>query len=437
MPNKFDVINREHLLLAAAQLDTLKKLNWSEYYVFVTESAKSYPFKQLVRVAFEIALNRKVDNNYFLSDHYTRQIIRERFGYTVEKSSSVPAFFNKEFLFKFLDYAGKPYRSGNLGDQEAGQLIRKEIFEKSNFWAEISVIDDFVAEPDNYWQRMGKYEDYSWTKIYRSADKGKKIFFTVGVSSGEQALVYKLDRYHSSSINENKLTPEQDRIFCDKVEPVERHRNPIPFSEVDIYDWTSLAEVTKNFIQRFANLYDEVIELVWGNTHLTQRPPDMLFQHPVPPMKSKARVSGRRQYDGNADYDAMHKQNKEIGEAGEQLVIRTERKRLSDEGRTELADKVRKVLDWEGYDILSYQKDGTELYIEVKTTVGHADRRFFMSSNEKKHMEDNKDQYWLYRIYNFSVSDRNGDYFILKGDFSRQVTFEPSCYEVSFVTDTD
>ena len=113
MANKFDVLTREHLLAATAQLDALEKLNWSEYYVLVTEKAKLYPFNQLVKTALEIALDRKPDRNYFQSNDNYRGNISERFGYVIEKSVSQLSFFGKEQLYTFLEYAGQKYRQDN------------------------------------------------------------------------------------------------------------------------------------------------------------------------------------------------------------------------------------------------------------------------------------------------------------------------------------
>ena len=75
-----------------------------------------------------------------------------------------------------------------------------------------------------------------------------------------------------------------------------------------------------------------------------------------------------------------------MGLAGERLVLGLERQRLIADGRPDLAERVVHVAvvegDAAGYDIRSYEHDGTPRLIEVKTTRGAATAAFFVSPNE-------------------------------------------------------
>jgi len=76
-----------------------------------------------------------------------------------------------------------------------------------------------------------------------------------------------------------------------------------------------------------------------------------------------------------------------IGLAGERLVYDRERKKLTDGGRSDLAQKVRLVSEdgtGDGYDLLSFDIDDGELHIEVKTTVRSHDQDFgfWLTDNE-------------------------------------------------------
>ena len=91
---------------------------------------------------------------------------------------------------------------------------------------------------------------------------------------------------------------------------------------------------------------------------------------------------------------------REVGDAGESFVYRRERKRLHNAGRRDLAGKV----DWisqsavgKGYDIKSFEVDGTSKFIEVKATIGKS-ATFFMSSNEWKVATRLRGNYWIYRV---------------------------------------
>jgi hypothetical protein len=69
--------------------------------------------------------------------------------------------------------------------------------------------------------------------------------------------------------------------------------------------------------------------------------------------------------------------NRELGKAGEEFVLEVERKSLTKMERPDLARKIRWVSaedgDGAGYDILSFEPNGRERLIEVKTTNGAAD----------------------------------------------------------------
>ncbi len=100
------------------------------------------------------------------------------------------------------------------------------------------------------------------------------------------------------------------------------------------------------------------------------------------------------------EFKQLYERQLEIGVRGEEIVLNHERKRLRAAGRKDLAENV----DWIsprqpflGYDILSYEVDGTVKYIEVKSTTG-AGRRFPMSANEWNVATTKKDRYYILRV---------------------------------------
>lgn len=98
--------------------------------------------------------------------------------------------------------------------------------------------------------------------------------------------------------------------------------------------------------------------------------------------------------------------NRALGREGEELVLSYERRRLIAGGRQDLADK----LEWTseerghgaGYDIASFELDGRERLIEVKTTNGSALTPFYLSENEWAFSEERPDAFRLLRLYNFN-----------------------------------
>ena len=97
--------------------------------------------------------------------------------------------------------------------------------------------------------------------------------------------------------------------------------------------------------------------------------------------------------------------NRSLGLKGEELVLHHERQRLSDAGRTDLARKVEWTSqergDGAGYDIRSFELNGADRLIEVKTTNGAALTPFFLSENERAFSEERPDAFTLLRLYSF------------------------------------
>ena len=105
-----------------------------------------------------------------------------------------------------------------------------------------------------------------------------------------------------------------------------------------------------------------------------------------------------------ADYVLRQKENTRLGAAGEQWVFAFEKKRLIAAGRKDLAKKVEWVAqkdDSKGYDILSFDEEGNELFIEVKTTNGGVQTPFYLTASEMAVSSNNASKYRLYRIYDF------------------------------------
>ena len=99
----------------------------------------------------------------------------------------------------------------------------------------------------------------------------------------------------------------------------------------------------------------------------------------------------------------------EIGELGEKFVIEYEKRRLKREGREDLSEKVKQVSlvnVGAGYDILSFDKEGTVRFVEVKTTTGDGSQ-FQLTANEYKVAKLKQKSYWIYfvRINNGTIPE--------------------------------
>lgn len=129
------------------------------------------------------------------------------------------------------------------------------------------------------------------------------------------------------------------------------------------------------------------------------------------------------------DYIGEAKKNQLVGTAGEEFVLLYERKRLED--IPDLADKIEHVSlrdDSLGYDIRSFERDGKERLIEVKTTTNDVDAPFFISSNELETANRYKENYLIYRVFNIKESPK---LVIVKSPFE-MLELEPVNYRVFF-----
>lgn len=133
------------------------------------------------------------------------------------------------------------------------------------------------------------------------------------------------------------------------------------------------------------------------------------------------------------DYLEREAQNLSLGLAGEAFVVQFEHWRLIELGQPRLADKVEHVSqskgDGLGYDVLSFDADGKERFVEVKTTTFGRDTPFFVSRGELALSHGAKEQFHLYRLFEFRKSPRLFD---LPGSLDQHCLLDPVTYRASF-----
>ena len=130
------------------------------------------------------------------------------------------------------------------------------------------------------------------------------------------------------------------------------------------------------------------------------------------------------------DYVAIDAANRSLGRAGEVAVVDLERERLHRVGLPALAAAVEHVSDTRGdglgYDVLSFEPDGREKFIEVKTTRLGIGWPMVISRNEVAFSQEEPDRFVLYRVYEFDQA-RPGLY-VLPGDVTRSCALAPETY---------
>jgi len=197
-----------------------------------------------------------------------------------------------------------------------------------------------------------------------------------------------------------------------------------------------LSEVVEERVAQARGLENLVRESVTKPADDKRAMPEDLLSILVPPPKSDrderksfVRETSRRAPLLSRNYLEMEARNRSLGSAGEKLVMEFEHKRLWTAGQKTLADRIEHVAakgqDYLGYDIASFETDGRERFIEVKTTRYGSLTPFFASRNEVAVSETIEDSYHLYRLFKFSAEPK---LFTLQGALRRSCQLDPVLY---------
>lgn len=134
------------------------------------------------------------------------------------------------------------------------------------------------------------------------------------------------------------------------------------------------------------------------------------------------------------DYLDREARNRSLGAAGEALVVAFEKYRLHIAGEKRLSEQVEHVAktkgDGLGYDVLSFETNGRERFIEVKTTAFGKETPFYISRNEVEFSKSFSNQFHLYRLFEFRRKPRMFD---LAGDVQRLCRLDAMNFIARFV----
>ena len=160
-------------------------------------------------------------------------------------------------------------------------------------------------------------------------------------------------------------------------------------------------------------------------------PPPTVSNAP-PPVEHTLLERILRKYDV-AERDAA---NRALGKAGEERALKHEVQSLTLAGRTDLAKKVQWTSETEGdgagYDIASFELDGSPRLIEVKTTNGWERSPFHISRNELAVAEERRDSWCLLRLWNFAKEPRA---FEIRPPLDAHVSLMATSYMASFASE--
>jgi hypothetical protein len=180
----------------------------------------------------------------------------------------------------------------------------------------------------------------------------------------------------------------------------------------------------------------------WAHRPLSSRPVDgmaeaaQLWVGPAPTLTNQPPPDELEQMLHIArkfDVAARDERNRALGKAGEKRVLKHERNTLTAAGREDLAQQIRWVSeedgDGAGYDIASFDADGRQRLIEVKTTNGWERTPFHISRNELAVADERREEWCLFRLWNFA---RTPKAFELRPPLDAHVSLTATSFQASF-----
>jgi hypothetical protein len=157
-------------------------------------------------------------------------------------------------------------------------------------------------------------------------------------------------------------------------------------------------------IERTHTLDGSALKLISGQP--TAGPVDLVLTSKIPRLLDPGNLyADRIPRAVRRNYTEMETRNTSLGLAGELSVLEFEDRRLREQGATKLANRIEHVSvnlgDGLGYDIHSFEADGRDKLIEVKTTTGSSSIPFFISRNELMVSRDHSDVFCLSRVFDY------------------------------------
>lgn len=362
----------------------------------------------------------------------------------IEPEEKIIEFFTKEDLEFFKLWQYKVYDPDNNEHVSAKNHLMDTVWEKSKYLGNeiIKKLDGFKLEARKSWSQRGWGEDsegvsyqaaifkpYTWIKIYRNSDNGKDIFFTFGIDAypETEAFIYKID---CQDKRDSKLSEEQIRL-CKSLIPTSAKWNEIDFEVLLNHTWESLIDTCVRFINQFLAHYDAIVASVWGKPIPPELFKNQLIKKEKPKDGFETIPETKKQFKGvEIDFQGKAKEQKDLGDAGEELVRIREIEFLKSKNLLTQAELVKIAKDGEGYDVYSFDENGQEKFIEVKTSTGDEYSPFYLSENEIAFMRLNVGSYCIYRVFNYSVENNFAEFFELSGDIESQLLMKPTQFQV-------
>jgi len=330
--------------------------------------------------------------------------------------------------------------------QEEG-MLSSDILREDNLLKELTILK--VGQGTNFsiTDQEGKQIDKLWDQIFSDTSTGNSDWTIEEVKSI-------VDDYFSMLSDELSNNPynksEHNRSLRELLS--NRSRGSIEFKHANIsavlielgfpyidgykprYNYqSSLFEFIQDYLESNQEFINQAL-LVENDDPTPQYKPDesILNSRTDPPKQSlpkKKQIHWKNKKGTKKNYQDVEGKNEKLGIDGEKFIVDHEKVRLKVAGRSDLAEKVEHVSqtkgDGLGYDVLSFNEDGSEMWIEVKTTRSGKFYPFLISQNEVQCSIDNPQEFYLYRVFNFRKDPK---FYVLHGSLEELCELVPTTF---------
>ncbi|TOA10961.1 DUF3427 domain-containing protein [Vibrio parahaemolyticus] len=429
-------LTKEHIHLAASQLDgfggQIDSFKDSTDYDVIID-AKRYPPKAILGLAL---------TNYYgvriLSSHFKGGIksecfrVLEELGFeTAEKEFQESKLKREVEVFDYSKFVvGESHtklETFGLG----GVWVPRQGRDISGVTRFKNCVVLFVTLEKDRKEDEHKYDDkfflggsmFQWESQNNNTPDTPHMQMIIG---GESVVLF-------ARVYEKVKSKSQPFIYVGELRYV-KHSYPIDSKDIPVEVIFEVSEHQDSASEALSSLYE------WApGIDLNDKPLDVsgtvLTETSAPsPSRSSTSKKGKSKRNGKTNWAERDERNRNLGLAGEKLVIQHEMQKLIDLGRSDLAYKVEHVAkenDYAGYDVLSFDEHGNEKYIEVKTTKQSKGTAFFISRNEVEVSVEKGDQYWLYRVYNLDDSTGMANFYSLQGAVDQKFELKPENFKAS------
>jgi len=275
--------------------------------------------------------------------------------------------------------------------------------------------------------------------VYLFSRSTKKLYLTIALGSFQFEMIYGRNNACLEKINDakkrfqqlfNHLSPKDIVSSINLLEDEETFESApkgssrflvssfekgVCFAKEYEVNYINKYDLDKD-LDEFLNSYDEIIndpqaenlDIIVESTLKIQKASTLDYQ--IPSFKPRDRELKKRKV--SIVYVAKQKrrtqQSKKIGTAGEEHVYEYEFNKLKKLNKEDLAKKIQRHYannEYPGWDITSYNEQGEEIYIEVKSTSGKIINSVEITENEWRAAANKYNKYYIYLVNNALTKD--------------------------------